>query len=44
MKTIILQCFWKNIILLKYIETYCRNFDQEDYDKECINLFLETLQ
>ena len=42
-KTIILKFFLKNIILLK-TEHFCSNFDEEYYDEEWINLFLETLK
>ena len=43
MKTIIRKCFWKNTVLLK-TEIFCSNSDEEYYDKECMNLCLETLK
>ena len=43
MKTIIQKCFWKNTVLLK-TEIFCSNSDEEYYDKECMNLCLETLK
>ena len=43
MKTIILKCFYKNMITLK-TEIFCSNSDKEYYDKECINLLLKNLK
>ena len=42
MTTIILKCLEKHYFI-EDIESFCSNSDKEYYDKECINLFLETL-
>ena len=41
--------YYPKVLLQKYyfiedIEIFCSNFDDEYYDEECINLFLETLK
>ena len=43
MKSIILKCFLKYIILLK-TENYCSNSHKEYYHEECINLFYKLLK
>ena len=43
MKSIILKCFKKTILLLK-TKIFCSNSDEECYDEKCINSFLKTLK
>ena len=44
---VFLKKYWKQkqkFSAVKDIEIQCSNSDEEYYDKECINLFLETLK
>ena len=36
--------FLEKYCFIEDIETYCSNSDEEYYDEECKNLFLETLK
>ena len=44
MKTIILKLFLEKYNFNEDIEIYCSNSDEEYYDEESIDLFLETLK
>ena len=37
------KVFLEKYYFIENIEIYCINFDEEYYNEECINLFLETL-
>ena len=39
-----LEVFLEKYYFIKDIEIFCSNSDEEYYDEECINLFLETLK
>ena len=43
-KTIILNFFLEKYYFIEDIEIFCSNFDEEYYDEECINVFLEALK
>ena len=38
------KVFFKKYYFIKDIEIYCCNSNEEYYDEECINLFVETLK
>ena len=44
MKTIILKCYLEKYYFIEDIEIFCSNSDEEHYDEECLNLFLESLK